>query len=366
MNEHFYSKVQIENFRGIKSLEIDGFERVNLLVGKNNCGKTSVLESMFLLTGMSNIELLGRIESWRGLILSRGAGLRNLFYGREHERGILLSGKQLMGNRELKISPLFETPNFPKGSGSGNGSSLVQTEMTSSTTEEPITGLKSNFTLTYLDRSTRKKRWYTATMRLEQQDGQPNVNIELDKKYKEATLARFFHSRRELYNANLVDEMLNEKHKEVIVNCLQSIEPKVQDVRTSLNGIVTIDIGLDNFLPINHLGDGTVRTMDMLASIYGTKKGILMIDEIENGLHVSSIKHMWQVVLEHSQKVNTQIFMTTHSHDVIEGLNMALQEKRDSVACFWLNKFADDGIKAYRYAPDELDKALESGVDIRH
>ncbi len=65
MSKHFYTKRQIENFRGIKSLEIDRLYRVNLFVGKNNCGKTSVLESMFLLTGMSNIELLSRIENWR-------------------------------------------------------------------------------------------------------------------------------------------------------------------------------------------------------------------------------------------------------------------------------------------------------------
>ena len=84
------------------------------------------------------------------------------------------------------------------------------------------------------------------------------------------------------------------------------------------------------------------------------------------GLHVSSIKQMWQVVLEHSQKVNTQIFMTTHSQDVITGLNMVLKERPDSVACFWLDKFDDDRIKAYRYSPDELESALDAGIDIRH
>ncbi len=58
--------------------------------------------------------------------------------------------------------------------------------------------------------------------------------------------------------------------------------------------------------------------------------------------------------------------MTTHSQDVITGLNMVLKERPDSVACFWLKKLTDDKIKAYRYNPNELDKALESGVDIRH
>jgi recombinational DNA repair ATPase RecF len=47
MEQHFYKQLKIENFRGIKSLEIDDLARVNLFVGRNNCGKTSVLEAIF-------------------------------------------------------------------------------------------------------------------------------------------------------------------------------------------------------------------------------------------------------------------------------------------------------------------------------
>lgn len=39
MDKHFYETLKIENFRGIKSLEIDDLARVNLFVGRNNCGK---------------------------------------------------------------------------------------------------------------------------------------------------------------------------------------------------------------------------------------------------------------------------------------------------------------------------------------
>ena len=93
---------------------------------------------------------------------------------------------------------------------------------------------------------------------------------------------------------------------------------------------------------------------------------MLMIDEVENGLHVSSIKYMWDMVLETSKQNNAQILMATHSNDVIKGLRIALQDKMDSVACFWLDKFDDDRVKAYRYSPDELESALDAGIDIRH
>ncbi len=362
MSKHFYHTVRIENFRGIKSLELDGLERVNLFVGKNNCDKTSVLESVFLLTGMSYPELCSRIGTWRGLIYTRGTDLENLFYGQAREGGIVFYGKQVIEDRKLEIFPLFEPLSIPQDLSNRNESERVQTEMISSTTEQLWTGIKSNFT--YSEQG-KKDKSYEATMRFERQkNGEFKINIEQDEEYKESTPGRFIRSQG--YDANLVDEMLNQKLKTEVINCLQSIEPKVQDIRTTMHGIVAVDIGLDKFLPINYLGDGTVRIMAILSSIYGTKNGILMIDEIENGLHVSSIKHLWEVVLAHSKKTNTQIFMTTHSHDVITGLNLALKDKQDSVACFWLSKFDTDEVKAYRYAPDELDKALDAGIDIRH
>jgi AAA15 family ATPase/GTPase len=63
--------VTITNFRGFDSLEINGLSKLNLFVGKNNSGKTSILEALFLLIGMSNPALPNRINQIRGLKLLR-------------------------------------------------------------------------------------------------------------------------------------------------------------------------------------------------------------------------------------------------------------------------------------------------------
>lgn len=195
------------------------------------------------------------------------------------------------------------------------------------------------------------------------ESGDSPLSFQLDEEYKENTHIWFLGRS---YGPNMVDRMLNEKCKDVLVGYLQTIESKVQDIRIGLDGIVMVDIGMDNFLPINHLGEGIVRILNILSTIYWARNGILMIDEIENGLHVSSIKYMWEMVLESSKQNHTQIFMTTHSSDVIQGLSLALKDKLDSVACFWLSKFDDDRIKAYRYSSDGLKNALDVGIDIRH
>ena len=371
-DRHFYEKLEIENFRGIKSLKIDALERVNLFVGKNNCGKTSVLESAFLLIGMSNPSLLVRIENWRGLVLNESSDLKNFFYDQKHNKGFRLSGKQKTESRELNVVPVYGdfdvgqvAPVPSNGTGTTRDGDTIQPDIILSTaTEQSLIGLKSKFFLqSRVDNKNQKGRQHEATIRfIKSEDTQ--FHIEPSKKYEESTLARFLQY--DSYYSNSVDVMLNEKRKDLILQCLQSIESKVQDIRTGMNGLVMVDIGMDNFLPINHLGGGIVRILNILAYIYSVRNGMLMIDEVENGLHVSSIKYMWDMVLESSKQTNAQILMTTHSNDVIKGLRMALQDKTDSVACFWLDKFDDDRVKAYRYSPEELESALDAGLDIRH
>jgi AAA15 family ATPase/GTPase len=59
--------IRIEDFRGFDTLEIDRLSKINLFVGKNNSGKTSIIEALFLIFGMSNPSILGNINKIRGL-----------------------------------------------------------------------------------------------------------------------------------------------------------------------------------------------------------------------------------------------------------------------------------------------------------
>lgn len=61
-----FSKIEIERFRGIKYAFIEGFKQINLFFGKNNCGKSSLLESFFLASGLSNPLLPIHVNIVRG------------------------------------------------------------------------------------------------------------------------------------------------------------------------------------------------------------------------------------------------------------------------------------------------------------
>ncbi|MCH9021233.1 MAG: AAA family ATPase, partial [Planctomycetes bacterium] len=80
--------IKIKNLRAIKELQLDNFGQVNLFVGENNCGKTTVLEALFLLCGAKNPQLLIKINSLRRLPFISDEILCTFFHNMEYERPI--------------------------------------------------------------------------------------------------------------------------------------------------------------------------------------------------------------------------------------------------------------------------------------
>src|SRR5258708_17317679 len=63
------TKLEISNYRGFKSYGVTGLARVNLLVGRNNSGKTAILEGLHLLTSRGDPAALVGAASRRGEIV---------------------------------------------------------------------------------------------------------------------------------------------------------------------------------------------------------------------------------------------------------------------------------------------------------
>jgi len=378
MSDHFFKSVKIENFRGIKSLEISDLARVNLFVGKNGCGKTSVLESVFLLAGISNPNLIVGRQNARGVGLVEGSDMRDFFYNRNHERGLVLSSTQTQGRRNLEILPLYGNPQRKQAG-------LIQTGeiqaggipavfpvngdlenfsfgMGAAGTGQTLMGLGYQFTVS--DGGAGQDKSYKAGIYLTGIGGSEITSF-LDNNYKESLKGLYLG--KSGYNPGFVDQMLNEKKKDSLLAPLRSLDGRIADIRVGVQGLVSADTGLDSFIPINLLGDGIIRVLGIAAGISMTKDGVLVIDELENGLHVTALEQLWEVILDWSGKYNAQIFITTHSGDVIKSLRNVLDESMfpDSVACYRLVKFEEGETEAYRYSQEQLGMALNSDTDIR-
>ena len=73
-----YNTLRIHNFRGFSHYSLSDLTRINLLVGKNNAGKTSILEAIEILSYGGRFSALLKSPSRRGEVSSenREPGLR--------------------------------------------------------------------------------------------------------------------------------------------------------------------------------------------------------------------------------------------------------------------------------------------------
>ncbi len=126
-----------------------------------------------------------------------------------------------------------------------------------------------------------------------------------------------------IYLAKVFGNLIKKNTHSQIIELLRIMEPKINDIDIILIGdkmpALHVDIGKKEKIPINFLGDGFIRFLSILTLMATTQNGIVLIDEIENGLHHSIISKIWEGIGNASEKYNCQILATTHSYECIKG-----------------------------------------------
>ena len=97
----------IENFRGFDKLKIDNIKKINFLVGKNNCGKTSILEAIAIISGMPDCSIAYHINAIRRI--DENSELKNLFYNFDYKNNNIEFNYNFDSiNHNLMITPVLK------------------------------------------------------------------------------------------------------------------------------------------------------------------------------------------------------------------------------------------------------------------
>lgn len=153
---------------------------------------------------------------------------------------------------------------------------------------------------------------------------------------------------------------------------MQAIDPRIKSIELGASGQIYFDLGNDfrTLLPLNLMGEGIQRLLDVITSIAHTAGGIVLIDEIDNGLHYSALRTLWKGVLQAAREYDVQVFATTHSAEALRHLTWVLddecKEYRDDVAAYTLIRADDDTVRSYRHDYGQLEYALEHGIEVRN
>lgn len=371
------NSIVIKNFKAIRSLEIDDIQRFNLIVGKNNSGKTSVLEAFFQSINPGNAALLGKINRFRNLNLLNPDSWKAFFYkfNPDSEIYIKSSLKTLGETRLIKIRPIMKKNQLLIENKSKNG--IVNGD-SSASVEKVIDGLNLDFEIIQ-DEDTKKyhsqiknNKDLPSPIESGQYIIQPFIS-ENDEDYECPTNGSF------LNPINIFDglgdrfsKIVIQKQKDEIIERLKHLEPQLFDLEL-VGSLVYADLNYDELVEIRTMGDGFLKLFSILTYIIRNENGILLIDEIENGLHFSTLNLVWKSIFELAEKYNVQIIATTHSYECVKALYNCCTDLSDdngsytneNIRVFRIERKLEDKFKAIKYNAGNLEKALAKEWEIR-
>ncbi len=347
-----YSNISITNLRSIKKLDLNDLKQINLFVGNNNCGKTTILESIFLLSGPTNPNLPNSINLLRGYNAIDDNYWKVIFNNLNTSdeiniKGDFMSPKEM---RNLHLKALIE----PIKINQADIKKIGDTNIT-----EFINGIEMSLTLN----TGGKVQQYNSKIYKDELE----IKLDIAKNFKNTFNCTFLPSRFLLSDINKkLESIIRNKKEEKILKVLQKIDPNIQKI-AFIGNQINFDIGLDNLVPIYILGDGIIKVLSIVITIAESPNGIVLIDEIENGLYTKSQNILWEAVFESSKEFNTQIFATTHSIECLRSVvdtHESLDIKDDVFKLFRIEKNNEE-IKAIDYTIEILKESLNSGWEVR-
>lgn len=354
-----FTSISINNFRCFDELSINSLERVNLIAGKNNVGKTALLEAIFLLADGPNILRVVAIGNFRGIHkINKTAGsellFSPLFANFNNESIVKISGELNTGERHIVEIQVV----------SGTSASLSISDETPQKIEE-LTKDRLGQVL-QLQYTSPPGESYLSRMWIEEQ----NIRVEMNAFNSHFTVYYLSSNARQTSedDAEKLGRLEVEKESYDLLESLRIVEPSLKRLATIVVAgmpIIYGDIGLNRMLPLSVMGEGIRRLTSILLAIANAPHGIVLVDEIENGLHHSILNKVWQAVGDAARRFDTQVIATTHSYECIQAAHQAFSNSDNyDFRLHRLDRVADK-IRVVTYDEETLAAALQAELEVR-
>lgn len=313
----------IKNFRLFEELTIPELSRLNLILGFNNSGKSCLLEALEIYGSGGSLSTLRRQISMRGEDIENSNArvaeietsiwehpFRNIF------RGAVFDSEIKIGTKD-KRDPLLQISVGPFEDREGlflmrrlgkKGESYLKLEPD------------------YFDRP----------LSVPLRDLNPLAHIPVR---LVSTMERGFAQLAPLWDRiNLTPDL-----REVVFRTMRIIEPDLAEIVMigQYNKVVPTVIYRNkaNRVPLSSLGDGMNRLFRIIIAAMDAMGGLLLIDELENGIHYTVLPQVFEVLSTLAQEHDIQIFATTHSMDALKAFQ-ALSRASESLRMIRLGKSA--------------------------
>jgi AAA15 family ATPase/GTPase len=269
------TKIRITPFRGLEDLELTNLSTINLITGPNSIGKTALLEAIYLASAIpESLPDKFRISS------SNPQNHWDTFWC------WIFPEKQTGGKVKIELFEKNKTWVFEAHIPQGQRNT-IQVELTANGVKQPASSLAHiSRNRSYIT------EWPHATA------------FSLSKTSPETEAEKF---------SSLASTKDGE---EQLLNLLRVIDNRVTKLRylkITNNPLVYVDVGLGNLIPVSQMGQGFCILFSLFLEVLTSPSEIILIDEIENGLHRSIMPTIWQNLAQLMSSKKVQLFATTHS-----------------------------------------------------
>lgn len=288
------TSIQIDSFRGVKDLSFDPLTRINVLTGFNNSGKTTILEAIYLLLAQTK-----QIENYPNVFRSAQGPHMERF---EHFWKWLLPNGNF--NSEASVAAICDD----------------KRRLRVVVKQQPNALQRGALTVQHMDSSR----------------GTTTVHVTRDGL---GGLQERPWPRMEFFSPRMSDPVVDAEQynkvqllsdgEERVLALMRVVEPRLRKLRYAKitnEPLVYADIGLGSLLPASQMGQAFCRMLTLYMEMLVTEAEVLLIDEIENGLHHSVLGSVWKGIGALAESHNIQVFVTTHSEDCVNAAAEALPQ----------------------------------------
>jgi hypothetical protein len=369
--------LKVTRFRSLRDLKVGPFGNVNLITGKNNAGKSSLLEAIRILSTEGSPSTFHSILSYREESTENGGAplspsSRNSLSPRDTSTvSSLFSDFPNLAecSDPFVISNEDDFQNITKKIGVKVGwySELYDAELGQRfvRTEEDLFGDSPGVPFLEIEGPRRNRR-----IRLDNPRYLSRTFSDIDGTALPCVYLDPFSSRSTSQLAMMWDSIALTAAEEQIVSALKIISPDITDVSmigssSSRNRMaIAKSKNYPSPVPLRSFGDGVNRLFGIILSLTCAKGGLLLVDEIENGLHHSSLVKIWEIIFQMSRALNVQIFATSHSWDCIDAFQDAANNDSAEGTLIRLTSKGDKIIPTM-LKEDELRIAARDQIELR-
>ena len=354
----------IEGFRGIRNLSVNHLNTINLIVGDNNSGKTSVLEALQLLSNPSEISNLFRVARYRdSSFIPSGLSLyENVICMFPHAEdqlslgvfaefdnipvGCYISGKQ----ERIIVDPSEVDGRYHRRNEMAGENEADQFQGTI----EYIYGMQKGSTPLQINTYSRAF----------------GASIDRVKAIRMRYISPCDHLR-----GSLISQIIrNDGYKDICVKALQLFDPDIIDILVlrSTVGVRSVDyikhkkLGI---MPLTTFGDGIKKVLVIANAIVQATNGILFIDEVETAIHKKYYDDIFRFIVKSCSAFNVQVFITTHSIEAVDGLlatqDYADQTVMDDISVITIKKAMDQSYSRVLTGREVFENREAFGFEVR-